>query len=69
MVQELVQGWTGEFLEGNDDLTDGVWHHVAVVRDSAENENRLYVDGVLNDSVDHHYDNGEGFESEQLTST
>ena len=54
---------TGEFLEGNDVLTDGEWHHVAVVRDSATNENRLYVDGVLNDSVIIAYDDGEGFES------
>ena len=53
----------GEFLEGNDDLTDGVWHHVAVVRDSATNENRLYVDGVLNDSANIIYDAGEGFVS------
>ena len=54
---------TGEFLEGDDDLTDGEWHHVAVVRDSASKENRLYVDGVLNDWVVIAYDDGEGFDS------
>jgi len=54
---------SGEPLEGNDDLADGAWHHVVVVRDSATNENRLYVDGVLNDSTIITYDIGEGFES------
>ena len=54
----------GEFLEGNDDfMTDGEWHHVAVVRDSIAGENRLYVDGVLNDSVNIAYNDPEGFES------
>ena len=37
---------TDEYLEGNEDLSDGVWHHIAVVRDSTGNENRLYVDGA-----------------------
>ncbi len=54
---------TGEFLEGNDDLTDGIWHHIAVVRDSGNNANRLYVDGELNDTAIIAYNNGEGFES------
>ena len=54
----------GEFLEGNDVLTDGEWHHVAVVRDFTTNENRLYVDGVLNDSVIINYVDGEGFDSD-----
>jgi len=55
---------TGEYLEGNDDLTDGIWHHITVARDSASTENRLYVDGELNDSVSIAYDIGAGFESE-----
>jgi hypothetical protein len=54
---------TGEYLEGNEDLSDGVWHHLAVVRDSTVNENRLYVDGVLNDTVSITYHAGEGFGS------
>jgi len=54
---------TGEELEGVDDLTDGAWHHVAVVRDFVTSEIRLYVDGVLNDSFIISYDAGEGFES------
>lgn len=54
---------TGEFLEGDDDLTDGIWHHVAVVRDALTNQTRLYVDGVLNDSVDITYAVDEGFDS------
>jgi hypothetical protein len=54
---------SGEYLEGNKDLSDGIWHHIVVVRDSAANENRLYVDGVLNDSVSITYDAGEGFGS------
>jgi len=55
---------TGEYLEGNFDLADGTWHHITAVRDSVKNENRLYVDGELNDSVIIEYDGGEGFESD-----
>ena len=32
---------------GNRNLTDGKWHHVVAVRDSATNNLRLYVDGKL----------------------
>ena len=53
----------GEYLEGKQDLSDGIWHHVAVVRDAVAPENRLYVDGVLNDSFVIAYDAGEGFVS------
>lgn len=52
---------TGEWLEGFDDLTDGEWHHVVAVRDGDAEENRLYVDGVLNDSFTINY--GAGFDS------
>jgi hypothetical protein len=54
---------SGEYLESNADLSDGVWHHIVVVRDSTVKENRLYVDGVLNDFVSITYDAGEGFGS------
>jgi len=45
-------------LGGSSDLTDGEWHHVVVVRDSDLGQTRLYVDGVLNDSVDITYTTG-----------
>jgi len=53
----------GLYLEGLVSLADDVWHHVAVVRDFATGENRLYVDGALNDSVTIAYNTGQGFES------
>lgn len=35
----------------NDDIRDGDWHHVAVVRDAAKATFFLYIDGELADSV------------------
>jgi hypothetical protein len=39
------------FLLSSKILTDGEWHHVVAVRDATQNQNLLYVDGVLEDSV------------------
>jgi hypothetical protein len=38
-------------LHGTIDVTDGQWHHVAGVCDVTAGSIRLYVDGVLNNSV------------------
>jgi VCBS repeat-containing protein len=38
-------GKNGGNLTGSDNLADGEWHHVAIVRDGANNQHRLYVDG------------------------
>ena len=59
-----LDGSTGNasfYLKGKDGLrpdviegvnvADGEWHHVVAVRDDSVNENRLYVDGLLQDSV------------------
>jgi hypothetical protein len=42
----------GQFNGSVDVVTDGDWHHVAVVRDGAEGKVLLYVDGVLDTSWD-----------------
>ena len=42
-------------------VTDGLWHHIAVVRDSSTLPNgttRIYVDGVLHDNAVHAYASG-----------
>ena len=39
-------GWTST-IEGDVDVLDGAWHHVAVVRDAAVGQLRIVVDGVL----------------------
>jgi hypothetical protein len=56
-----VNGGAGESLSGATQIADGVWHHVAVVRDSGRNRNLLYVDGKLEDSSNAVYP--AGFES------
>jgi hypothetical protein len=38
---------TNTVLKGTSVIADGEWHHVIGVRDGAANQNRLYVDGVL----------------------
>ncbi len=38
---------TNTVLKGTKVIADGQWHHVIGVRDGAANQNRLYVDGVL----------------------
>ncbi|MEM7262399.1 MAG: LamG-like jellyroll fold domain-containing protein [Planctomycetota bacterium] len=49
------------FVSSGVSVADGNWHHVAAVRDADENENRLYVDGVLVDVEPIEYTTG--FES------
>jgi hypothetical protein len=42
-------------------VSDGIWHHIAVVRDSSTLPNgttRIYVDGVVQDSAIHAYATG-----------
>jgi hypothetical protein len=43
-------------LESTTDVVDGQWHHIVVVRDDAVDENRLYIDGVLEDTGSVDYD-------------
>ena len=38
---------TNTVLKGTTVIADGQWHHVIGVRDGVANQNRLYVDGVL----------------------
>jgi PKD repeat protein/lysophospholipase L1-like esterase len=49
---------TGRLLRGTTFLLDGKWHHVAAVRDGANNKNLLYVDGALENSVSFTYSEG-----------
>jgi hypothetical protein len=42
-------GNTGK-LAGTTVLTDGLWYHIVAVRDGSANQNRLYVNGTLEDS-------------------
>lgn len=48
----------GRLLLGTSSLLDGKWHHVAAVRDGANKNNLLYVDGVLENSASFTYDAG-----------
>jgi Laminin G domain. len=41
----------GQILIGTTSVADGVFHHIAMVRDLAAGELRLYVDGVLDASA------------------
>lgn len=41
----------GQLLGGNRIVADGVWHHVAAVRDMTTRELRLYVDGQMDGAV------------------
>jgi glucose/arabinose dehydrogenase len=40
-------GASGNTICGATDVTDGVWHHVAVTRRKSDGRLRIYVDGVL----------------------
>src|SRR5262249_45911564 len=40
-------GTLGNTICGQIDVTDGVWHHVAVTRQKVDGRLRIYVDGVL----------------------
>jgi len=45
-----TSGDGGAFLYGTTNLGDNQWHHVVAVRDAGAGENRLYVDGSLEDA-------------------
>jgi hypothetical protein len=36
-----------DYINGNTDIRDGQWHHVAGVRDRANGKLKIYIDGVL----------------------
>ncbi len=48
----------GTALVGNQDIADGQWHHIVAVKDGFVGENRLYVDGQLEDSYSITYSTG-----------
>jgi hypothetical protein len=43
---------TNTVLKGTKVISDGNWHHVVGVRDGVANQNRIYVDGVLEKTLD-----------------
>lgn len=45
-----TNGTTGA-TTGTSPINNGEWHHIVAVRDNASNENRIYVDGVLENTV------------------
>ena len=45
-------------VNGTTPINDGEWHHIVAVRDNSNDEIRLYVDGVLEDSATHDYTAG-----------
>ncbi|PKP54297.1 MAG: hypothetical protein CVT90_01995, partial [Candidatus Altiarchaeales archaeon HGW-Altiarchaeales-3] len=40
-------GITGKYLESKNKISDGYWHHLAIVRDVGTNQQKLYIDGNL----------------------
>ena len=54
------------FVQGPS-LNDGLWHHVVAVRDASTNELRIYVDGVLKNSILTSYTEGFDAPSSQIT--
>ena len=51
-----ISGRVGTSIYGSRNLVDGAWHHVVVVRDGAAH--RLFVDGILEDSMTLAYSHG-----------
>ena len=47
-----------KLIEGNKTLDNMKWHHIAVVRDAENRENRLYVDGKIEVSENIIYNSG-----------
>ena len=39
-----------QYLQGTTNLADGNWHHIVAIRDGLLGENRIYVDGNLEDA-------------------
>ena len=58
---------TGQRLTAVTNIADGQWHHVAAVRDAGTGQNRLYVDGTLEASVNIGYTAGFTSQSADLT--
>jgi hypothetical protein len=50
-AKAVIHDGSAAILEGTTSLVDGQWHHVAVVRDLANLEARLYVDYQLEDTA------------------
>jgi lysophospholipase L1-like esterase len=42
-------------ISGTTPIADNQWHHIVAVRDKSTNENRIYVDGILENSLQHDY--------------
>jgi lysophospholipase L1-like esterase len=55
-----TSGSGGPFLYGTTNLGDDLWHHVVAVRDGGAGENRIYVDGIEEDSDDASHSYGFG---------
>ena len=49
---------SANYLHGSNNLADGKWHHLVFVRDGFAGQNRMYVDGMLKDSVSIIYSDG-----------
>jgi hypothetical protein len=47
----VSRGETGDTICGETNVADGLWHHIAVTRDSATGLLQLFVDGVLDGST------------------
>ncbi len=50
-------GSNNSVLSGSKLLNDGQWHHIMAVRDNSVDQNRLYVDGVLEATASINYPN------------
>ena len=48
----------GIAIQGTTLINDNAWHHIVAVRDNSNDQNRLYVDGQLEDSGSHNYTAG-----------
>ncbi|MGD2049641.1 MAG: GDSL-type esterase/lipase family protein, partial [Chloroflexota bacterium] len=51
----------GAAVAGTTPINDDQWHHIVAVRDESSDENRIYVDGVLEGTTS--YDYGAGFDA------
>jgi hypothetical protein len=50
----------GKNVEGSTQINDNEWHHIVAIRDESLNQNRIYVDGVMEDSETYDYQAGFG---------
>jgi lysophospholipase L1-like esterase len=50
----------GDAVYSNTLITDGEWHHIVAVRDGPADMNRIYVDGIKEDSLSFDYTAGFG---------